>query len=199
MSYLFRFAVLASLVAGVAWWQPWRQFTDSLHREPGFREHVTDEYRLAYPSEWTTVRKRDRQGTFWEEFNGPATENGAYSGQARVAAWTRWPYQLQDKLVQYRASAGRNGYRILKEERIVVKGAVAAHRFEVAQQTRTATGALVPLRGTETFALTADHILVDLSVRAPEKDYGTTRLPQILASFEVRQAPNGLIDKVKNG
>ncbi|WP_344590101.1 hypothetical protein [Actinomadura vinacea] len=69
----------------------------------------------------------------------------------------------------------------------MVKGAVRAHRFEVLQERRTPTGASARSRGTDTFALTEDQVLLQLTVRAAEGGDQEERMPEIVDSFQAQE------------
>ncbi|MFF5260646.1 hypothetical protein ACFY4C_17025 [Actinomadura viridis] len=195
MSYPVRIFVLVAIVAGLAWWAPWRQFTEAVALPPGFEGYNGSHYRVARPAGWRPQEGSDDLGQRYMEFNGPATPDGAYSGQARVAEWEQWPHELETKLAQFRSSAQKSGQRVVKEEPVVVKGAVSAYRFELSQRSRTATGASVSLRSIDTFALTEDHVLLQLTVRVPQGDEGDGgRVPEILKSFQARSERRGPFD-----
>jgi hypothetical protein len=183
-----------AIVAAFAWWAPWRELTDAINVPPGYEAHRGSHYRLAFPAGWRTQRGHDGQGTDYEEFNGPATADGAYSGHARVGYREGWPHQLEGRLLQFRNAARQSGYRILKEEPVVVEGAVRAHRFEVVQEQRTPTGASTRSHGTDIFALTDDQVLLQLTVRAADDGGQLQRLPEIVGSFRAQEERRGLGD-----
>lgn len=192
--------LLVALVAGVAWWASGREFTEAINAPPGFEGHRGSHYRLACPAGWRARSGLDGQGDHYEEFNGPATPQGVYAGQVRVGHWAGSSQQLEGRLLQYRNSATTSGHRILKEEPVLVKGAVRAHRFEAREELRTLTGASARLRRTDIFALTEDQVLLQLTVRVVERGDQEKSVPRIVGSFEAQGKRRGfrdLLDSLK--
>ncbi|MFC9972695.1 hypothetical protein ACFVH6_17580 [Spirillospora sp. NPDC127200] len=186
--------MLVVLAVGLMiWWAPWRPLIAAIRLPDGYEQYETADFQLLHPEAWQVREGADRQGNRYVEFNGPATENGAYSAQARVVTWPNFTYDIQGKLSQFRAASRESGYRILSEQAITLPNAVRAHRFEVEQRTKTPTGATVRLRGTQIFALTRKHALLDFVARSPEDERRPAGLTRVLDSFQAGAEKKGFL------
>ncbi|TDC80857.1 hypothetical protein [Actinomadura sp. 7K507] len=152
----------------------------------GLSRYDGDRFRIDYPSGWS-VREGESGGRPAVQFNGPSRDDGTRSAEVQVIDWGGWRNSLQDKVVQFRGAAPRSGYEIGDEEPVLVPGARAAHRFHYSNEIRTATGAKIRMRITETFVLTEKQRLLDVVTRSPEGAAGKDRLATILGSFAVEE------------
>ncbi|MFB4312829.1 hypothetical protein [Actinomadura sp. 21ATH] len=185
MRYFPRFAVLVAVVAGLLWWAPWRDRIDALMTADDLRLHRVDGYRLAYPESWQVRSGTNQDGLGYVEFNGPATSDGAHSGQVRVVRQDAWGHRLQDKLAQFRVAASATGRDVTRDEPVSVQGAQAAHRFDMVTRETTPKGVSVRLHETEMFVLSDEAMLLDITARAPLEGTEPDWLPRVLESLRV--------------
>lgn len=150
----------------------------------GLSRYHGDRFQLDYPSGWG-VREGKTGSRPSVQFNGPSRDDGTRAAEVQVIDWGEWRNSLLDKLVQFRGAAPRSGYKIEKEEPVMVTGAQAAHRFHYSTEIRTVTGAKVRMRLTETFVLTEKRRLLDVIARSPEGTSGQGPLATVLGSFSV--------------
>jgi len=183
--YFPRLVLLGAVIGGLAWWSPWQGLVDAMRVADGYRMYRGDDYRLAYPENWQTRAGTNREGYDYVEFNGPATPEGAYSGQVRVIRQDGWNRRLRDKLTQFQAAATVQHYRIVRSRPVTVKGAVEAHRFEVVRKIKALSGASVSMRGSETFAVSEDGVLLTITAEAPEKERTQEQLPRVLDTVKI--------------
>ncbi|RAY14428.1 hypothetical protein DPM19_15845 [Actinomadura craniellae] len=162
-----------------------RKIWSSDPKPAGFAEHRGDDYRVAYPAGWTLRSGFDRLGHEYVEINGPATPEGAFSGRARVVRWASYPYQFEDRLVEYRRQADRADRTIKKDESLVLDRARRGHRFEYTAKVKTVRGRTVRVRATDTLALTEDGVLLEFSVTAADGAAAAARVAEVVGSFRI--------------
>ncbi|WP_344944248.1 hypothetical protein [Actinomadura miaoliensis] len=185
MRYFPRFVFLVAVLGGLVWWSPWQGPLEAMRVADGFRLYRADDYRLAYPENWQTRTGTNQEGHGYVEFNGPATPEGAYSGQVRVVRQDGWNHRLQDKLTQFQTAAAVEHYEIVRSLPVTVEGAAEAHRFEVVRKIKALSGAPLSLRGSETFAVSDDGMLLTITAEAPERDRTQAQLPRVLDTVEI--------------
>jgi len=66
-----------------------------------------------------------------------------------------------------------------------VKGAVEAHRFEAVRKIKALSGASVSMRGSETFAVSEDGVLLTITAEAPERERTQEQLPRVLDTVKI--------------
>ncbi|GLZ09955.1 hypothetical protein Acsp04_01900 [Actinomadura sp. NBRC 104425] len=185
MRYFPRLFLLGAVLGGLVWWSPWQGLVDAMSVADGYRIYRGDDYRLAYPENWQIRTGTNAEGHDYVEFNGPATPEGAYSGQVRVIRQDGWNHRLQDKLTQFQTAAAVQHYQIVGSRTVTIEGAAEAHRFEVVRKIKALSGASVSMRGSETFAVSEDGVLLAITAEAPEKQQTQEQLPRVLDTVKI--------------
>lgn len=177
---------IGAVIAGIGIWTPWQAAVDNVLASSGIDRFRGAAYSVKYPDAWERHESKDAQGNTAVEINGPATEDGAYSGQVRILTWQNWSSEFQDKLTQVRAASAQSGYQIVGDSPVTVRGADRAHRFTVRYTDRTVIGKSVRLSETRTLVLTRERLLIDFSVRGPDDAGSRQELEPVVESFRLR-------------
>ncbi|MBC6457757.1 hypothetical protein [Actinomadura sp. HBU206391] len=157
----------------------------------GFVRYRGEGYTFAYPAGWTLRRATDERGHQLLHIDGPDVTPGVSLGQVSVGRERPAKLPFEEQLGQYRALSVMSGRKVSVDREVKVSGAERAHRFEAVQPVRTSGGQPAQLQIIDIYVLTEDRTLLDFVVRAPEGGAATARLPEVLASFQVRPVERG--------